>query len=92
MNRTRVPGKRKGDILIYALSTCVWCRKAKQILNEMGVEYDFVDVDQTSGDEKESIMNALKKHNPACSFPTIVINDTCIVGYKEDRIKEALNK
>ena len=36
-------------------------------------------------------MEELKKWNPRCSFPTIVINDSkCIVGFKEDDIKEAV--
>ena len=27
---------------------------------------------------------------PRCSFPTVIIGDDVIVGYKEDKIKEAL--
>jgi glutaredoxin len=32
----------------------------------------------------------VKKLNPNCSFPTIIIGDKVIVGFKEDEIKEAL--
>jgi len=32
----------------------------------------------------------VKKFNPKCSFPTIIIGEKVIVGYKEDEIKEAL--
>jgi glutaredoxin-like protein NrdH len=92
MNKIRVPGAKKANVLIYTLSTCVWCRKTKQMLSDMGVEYEYVEVDQAKGEEKEAIVADLKKYNPACSFPTIVIDDRCIVGFKEDRIKEALNK
>ena len=36
-------------------------------------------------------MKDLRKWNPKCTFPTIVINDKKgIVGFKEERIKEAL--
>jgi len=88
---TRVPGNDKGDILIYALSTCGWCRKTKTMLEELGIEYCFVDVDQTEGEEREEIAKEMRTWNPAMSFPTVVINkDKCIVGFKEDRIKEAL--
>jgi len=32
----------------------------------------------------------VRKLNPRCSFPTIIIGDKVIVGHKEDEIKEAL--
>jgi glutaredoxin-like protein NrdH len=86
-----VPGKNVGDIKVYALSTCPWCKKAKSLLNDMGVEYSFVDVDLLKGEEREKTIGAIKKWNPSVSFPTIVINDSkCIVGFREDEIKGAL--
>jgi len=32
----------------------------------------------------------VKKFNPKCSFPTIIIGDKVIVGFKENEIREAL--
>ena len=32
-------------LLVYALSTCVWCKLTKQFLNDNNVEYEYVDVD-----------------------------------------------
>ena len=87
---TRIAGKKKGDILLYALSTCVWCKKTKQLLDQMGVEYEFVEVDLLKGDEKSKATDEVKKLNPRCSFPTLAVNDQCIVGYDEEKIKEAL--
>ena len=93
MNEKHVAGKKVGDIMLYALSTCVWCRKTKALLDEMGVEYDYLDVDLLEGAEKDSAIKAVKQHNPACSFPTMVINQQkCIVGFKEDEIRESLGK
>lgn len=86
-----VDGTDKGKLVLYALSTCVWCKKAKKLLNKLGVKYSFIFVDELEGKEKEKIMKQLEKWNPHRSFPTVVINDEkCIVGYKEDEIKEAL--
>lgn len=90
MIRNRVAGEKKGEILLYALSTCVWCRKVKDLLNSMKVEYDYIDVDAVPREEKQQVMDEMKIHNPQCSFPTLVVNNSCIVGFKEDRIKEAL--
>ncbi len=92
MNLTHVAGKKAGDIKIYALSTCPWCKKAKSLLDSLGVDYYFVDVDLLTGKDREQAVADVKKWNPNVSFPTIVINDAkCIVGFKENDIKEALS-
>jgi len=92
MEIKKVKGEDKGEVMLYALSTCGWCRKTKELLNSMGVEYSFVDVDLVPGPDKDVVMNQVKTWNPACSFPTLVINKKCIVGYKDDQIKAALSK
>ncbi len=90
MTATHVAGKNKGKIMLYALSTCVWCKKTKQLLDQLGVEYDFVEVDLLQGAERTGATDEVKKLNPRCSFPTLSINDQCIVGYDEQKVKEAL--
>lgn len=90
MKIVHVAGKNLGRILLYALSTCVWCRKTKQLLDQMGADYQYIDVDLLSGEERAQAMEELKKLNPRCSFPTISIDDQCIVGFDEKKIKEAL--
>ena len=47
-----VSGVSRGSIILYALSTCVWCRKTKQLLDQLGVEYNCVEVDLLEGEEK----------------------------------------
>ncbi|MBF0551284.1 MAG: glutaredoxin family protein [Deltaproteobacteria bacterium] len=78
------------NVKIYALSTCSHCKATKKFLDECKVKYDCLDVDLTQGQEREAILDDIKKLNPRCSFPTIIIGDTVIVGYKEDEIKKAL--
>jgi glutaredoxin len=86
-----VNGDNKGKIMLYALSTCGWCKKTKNLLSNYGLEFSYLYVDLLKGDEKEKIMDEVKKWNPRCSFPTIVVNDKkVIVGFKEDEIIEAL--
>jgi glutaredoxin len=89
MEMQRVAGKKGAKIEVYALSTCPWCHKAKKLLSDLGVEYFFTDVDQVSEQEKQALLDTVKKWNPACSFPTIVVNEQkCIVGFKENEIRE----
>lgn len=77
-------------IKIYTLSTCSHCRAAKRLLGECGVQYDFTDVDLLQGEERKMILEEIRRFNPSCSFPTIVIGDKVIVGNREDEIRAAL--
>ena len=91
MDVIHVAGTNRGKVMLYALSTCGWCRRTKALLSDLGVEYDYVDVDLLKGKEQDDAMEEVKKFNPDCNFPTIVIDDQkCIVGFKEDEIREVL--
>lgn len=88
-----ISGKKKGNILMFAISTCMWCRKTKKLLGELGVDYDYVDVDLLPDEEKEEVEKKIGKWNPSVSFPTIVIDDKeCIVGFRPEEIKEKIGK
>jgi glutaredoxin len=78
------------EIKVYSLSTCSHCKSTKRLLSECTVKYEFVDVDLLEGDERKAILEDVKKFNPRCSFPTVIIGDTVIVGFKEKEIREAL--
>jgi len=91
MTMEHIEGEEKGKIMLYALSTCVWCKKTKKLLIELGVDFHYVYVDLLGENKKEKVLDEMKHHNHACSFPTLVIDDkTCIVGYNERMIREAL--
>jgi glutaredoxin-like protein NrdH len=78
------------NVMIYTLSTCSHCKATKKLLNECKVQYDFTDVDLLQGEERQAILEDVRKLNPNCSFPTIIIGDKVIVGHREQEIKEAL--
>jgi glutaredoxin-like protein NrdH len=46
--KKHVDGKSAGEIMLYALSTCGWCKKTKDILSKLGVAYDYINVDELS--------------------------------------------
>lgn len=77
-------------VKMYSLSTCGHCKATKRFLNECQVKYDFTDVDLLEGEERAAVLEDVKKWNPNCSFPTIIIGDKVIVGFKEAEIREAL--
>jgi glutaredoxin-like protein NrdH len=90
MERMHVDGDNRGDIMLYTLSTCGWCKRTKALLRELNVMYDFVEVDTLDKkEERDAAMEAVKKWNPACSFPSLVIdNKECLVGFQEQKLRE----
>ncbi len=92
MKTTRVPGKNNAHkVLLYAISTCAWCRKTKNLLKDNSIEFEYVDVDLCTDEDKETIRSDIEKRGGRPSFPTMIIDDKIlIIGFKEDKIKEAL--
>jgi glutaredoxin len=90
-NIRHIEGQDRGDIMLYALSTCGWCAKTKALLEELGVDYHVLDVDLLPDDDKQEALDRVREWNPPCTFPTLVINgEKCITGFREDEIREAL--
>ena len=77
-------------VKMYTLSTCSHCKATKKFLDSCAVQYEFTDVDLLDGEERVAILEDIRKWNPNCTFPTIIIGDTVVVGYREDEIREAL--
>ncbi len=77
-------------IKIYTLSTCSHCKATKKFLNDNSITFDFVDVDLLQGDARQKILEEVMRYNPDRSFPTILIGDKIIIGFKENAIREAL--
>ena len=87
-----VPGPRnEHHTVLYALSTCIWCRRTRQFLQRHGVAFDYVYVDLLQGKEREEALAQVRRWNPAVSFPTLVADDSrCVVGARLEEIKELL--
>jgi glutaredoxin len=90
MSLEHVAGKDNGKIMLYALSTCIWCKKTKEFLSSVGVAFDYIYVDLLKGEDRAKAIASVKRFNPSTSFPTLVVNDKAIIGFKEKEIKEAL--
>jgi glutaredoxin len=94
MKFKKVQGENKKHLVkIFTLSTCGWCKKTKELLNSLKVSYEYLDVDTLTTDELTKAREELKKYNPKCSFPTLIIDNGnhVIIGYKDDEIKEVLH-
>ena len=75
---------------LYTLSTCMHCSATKRFLKEHGIDYDYVDVDKLDGREREEVRQEVMKLSGGLRFPTIVVGKKVIVGFYEDKLREAL--
>lgn len=76
---------------MFALSTCQWCHKTKELLEKLGVAFDYDFVDLLAGKEQNVALDVMEKWSPNGAFPTIVIDDKrAIQGFREKEIREAL--
>ena len=92
MEFSKVSGKKNDHkVVVYALSTCVWCKLTKQFLSDNNVQYEFVDVDLLEDKEKEKIRQTILSLGGTLSYPTTIVDDkTVITGLRKDKLKEAL--
>jgi glutaredoxin len=55
------------------------------------VEFEYIDVDLCEEGEKARIREELQSKSGSLSYPTVIVDDKIvIVGFKEDKLKEAL--
>lgn len=88
---TKVDGKERAKIVLYALSTCGWCAKTRKFLEELGVAYSYVHVDMLGKDDKAAAMKDLERFNSRVSFPTTIVNDSvAVIGYNTEKMLEAI--
>jgi glutaredoxin-like protein NrdH len=77
--------------MLYALSTCEWCHKTMELLEELGVALDYEYVDLLEGKDQDAAVDELRKWNQTGMFPTLVIdNKRAILGFREQEIRKAL--
>lgn len=92
MSIIKVEGKKKDHkVFLYTLSTCGWCKKTKQFLKDNEVEYEYIDVDKCTREERQKVIADIKARKTSMGFPLGIIDDEILIsGYKVDKYKEAL--
>ena len=92
MQLSKVPGKQnQHKVILYALSTCVWCKMTKQFLKDNEVEFEYIDVDLCEEEEKLKIRQHIQSKGGSLSYPTTIVDDNVVItGFRKDLLKEAL--
>ena len=92
MQFSKVSGKRNNHkVVLYALSTCVWCKMTKQFLKDNDVEFEYVYVDLCEEEDKKEIRKHIQSKGGSLSFPTTIVDENVLItGFRKDQLKEAL--
>ena len=91
---TEVPGSSEPHKLtVYALSTCAFCKRAMKFLEEKGLTFRYVYLDQLDFDLKREVKQELKsKFENLPVFPVLVVDDDeALSGFTEDKWSERLD-
>jgi len=82
---------QRHDVLLLGLSTCIWCRRTREMLEAENVSFRYVYFDLLQEQEKETYLELLRTWNPRESYPTVIIDDqSCVIGHKPEELKKAL--
>ena len=92
MKYIKVPGKYKEHkVLIYAISTCIWCKRAKKFLRDQDIEYKYVDIDQCNVEDRSKLKKDILARGGQLSYPVIIIDDKILINnFQIDKIRDAL--
>ena len=92
MQFSKVSGqKNQHKVVLYALSTCAWCRMTKQFLKDQDIEYEYIDVDLCEEEDKQKIRDHIQSKGGPLSYPTIIVDDNMLItGFRTDKLREAL--
>lgn len=78
------------DVVVYALTTCPWCRKTKQWLTDGKIDFEAIDVDTLPASEQDAVADKVEKVSGGRRFPVTVINGEVVVGFSPDKFLEHL--
>ena len=92
MKTMKVPGENnRHGVFMYEISTCAWCRRAKKFLEDNQIEYEYVDIDLCSREDREKIRRDILSRGGRLSYPTIIVDDKIVIaGFQEYKIRGAL--
>lgn len=78
MHATCQTADNKPSTVLFTKSWCSYCRSSKQLLNQLGAEYKFIDLDREENGAE--IQDALEEMTGQSTVPNIFINKKHIGG------------
>lgn len=77
VNYKTIDGERKEhDTIVYALSTCAFCRRAIEYLKKRKIQFRYAYLDQIDVETKRSVKRELaERFDNIVVFPILVVDD-----------------
>lgn len=72
--------KQQARVAMFSFSTCPFCRRAKDYLDEKGILYSAMELDELDGNEGNQIRAVLGKMTKRTSVPSIFVGGQYIGG------------
>lgn len=77
-------------ILMYTLSTCPHCRKAKKFFKDRNIPFEFIDYDLAEKEDQKRMSEEMLRVAGGTSTPFVKIGDDVVVGYNPKKYSELL--
>lgn len=77
----------KHPVLVISKETCPFCKRAKNLLTELGAAFESVELDSLSSEAKLVLQGHLRATTGAGSVPRVYISGKCIGGFDETQRK-----
>lgn len=75
------------NVKVFSTSTCPWCVRVKDYLDQKSVEYKDIDVSINMDEARKMIEKSGHQ-----GVPQVWINDKVVVGFNQDKIDELLEE
>lgn len=79
-------------VIIYTLSTCLWCKKTKKYFEDKKIPVEAIDYDKQPGDRQDAMMAEMRSSGGTASFPFVKIGGSCLQGYNPEEFEKLLGK
>ncbi|MDO5044395.1 MAG: glutaredoxin family protein [Coriobacteriia bacterium] len=77
---------------VFGLSTCSYCKATKRYLDKNNIEYESVFVNKLEGEEREQVVDYIKKLTGGTMFPVTVSKDEeYVVGFDKKGLQDILH-
>lgn len=78
-------------VTIYALSTCLWCKKSRKYFEEQKIPFEAIDYDKQDDKKQQEMMKEMRSEGCSGSFPFVKIGGSCVQGYDPAEFEKLLH-
>ena len=78
-------------VIMYTLSTCPWCKRAKKFFKEHDVPFENIEYDKADDKTQKMIREDCQSHGEEMAFPFVKIEENVVVGYNPKKYSKLLD-